>query len=142
MDSQATPACVRAKYWKLTLTGMAPGGCGTYTAGTPGSAWRTRCSIWLAGQNLNRPGGLVTILGLAGFGADGEIHLGVRQIFIVIQRGGVNGRLEELEREGNHVAGHHGVEQQAQLFIQLGEAGAQVVVVVGGQIAGMKSCAC
>src|ERR1019366_2389854 len=29
MDSQAGPVWVRAKYWKLSLTGMAPGGCGT-----------------------------------------------------------------------------------------------------------------
>src|ERR1019366_5526518 len=61
MDSHATPDCVRAKYWKLSLMGMAPGGCGTYTAGTPGRAWRTRCSMWLAEQILTRLGGLLTI---------------------------------------------------------------------------------
>src|ERR1017187_3969009 len=48
MDSQAVPVGDRAKYWKLSLTGMAPGGCGTYASGAPGRAWRTRCSMWLA----------------------------------------------------------------------------------------------
>src|ERR1017187_1254355 len=61
MDSQAGPVWLRAKYWKLSLTGMAPGGCGTFTAGTPGRAWRTRCSMWLAEQIFTRLGVLLTI---------------------------------------------------------------------------------
>ena len=48
----------------------------------------------------------------------------------------VDGGLDQFQRQGDEVAGHHGVEQEAELLVEIGEAGAEVVVIVNREVAG------
>ena len=71
------------------------------------------------------------------FGADRQVHAGVVQVLVLIDGGGVNRRLHHVEGQGDHVGRDHGFEQRAQLFVELGEAASQLVVVVDGQVPGV-----
>ncbi len=71
--------------------------------------------MWLAEQTFTDLRHAAHDLRLAAFGAHGQIHPRVLQILVVIDRRGVNEGLDQLQRQRDEVAGHHGFEQQAQL---------------------------
>ncbi len=76
-------------------------------------------------------------VGLSGLGLDREIHAGVGQIIVAVDRGGVDRGLHQFQGERNKVARDHGFQQQPQFCVEAGEAGAQVFVIVGWKIAGV-----
>src|SRR5690349_19784516 len=68
---------------------------------------------------------------LTSSGAYRKVHAGVLQVFVLIDRAGVDVGLYQLERQRDEVRRHDGLEQHDQLFVKVGEARAQVLVVVG-----------
>jgi len=77
-------------------------------------------------------------------GTDGEEEFGAGEIAVVVNRGGVDGIFHELERQSDEVAGDDSLEELAEFFIEIGEADAEIVVVVERQVAGLdfqRECA-
>ena len=92
----------------------------------------------IRGTDLGEKRPLANEFGFAHLGGNGEIHARVAQVLVLIERRAVDEGLNQLERQGYEVAWHHCLEQAADLLVEVVETGRQVVVVVGGKIAGMN----
>ena len=84
--------------------------------------------------DLDQIGRLANQLRLVHIRGNGEVHLGIFEEAILENRGRIDRRADQLQRQRDEITRHHGFEKIEQLFVQRPQAFAQILVIVSGQI--------
>jgi len=109
---------------------MALGGFGRCLSCTPGNAFLIKCSMWVAEQTFTSCGTFWMTTSELVSAFYREIHPGIRQIFFIIDRGGIDRTLHLFQGQRNQVRGHDSFQQRAQFLVQVGEDRTQRIVRV------------
>ena len=88
------------------------------------------------GAGLEQFLGFVNQVRIANIGRNRQIKAGTFKISILVDGGRVNGVPDHFEREGDEVAGDHRLQHGADEAVEVREAGAKLLVVIGGQVFG------